>query len=100
VVDEPQWNENQAKERAKALLLDQQKQMVKASGTTIGLPLLKAGTRVSISSVGARLSGIYFITRTQHIFNDSGYITKFDARRENTPVPGAKPKEITRQCRT
>lgn len=95
VVDEPQWNENQAKDRAKALLLDQQKQMVTVSGTTIGLPLLKAGSRVRISQVGARLSGEYFITRTQHIFNDSGYITKFDARRETVPNPG----EI-RPCRT
>lgn len=95
VVDEPQWNENQARERARALLLDQQKQMVKASGTTIGLPLLKAGTRVRISDVGARLSGDYFVTRTQHIFNDGGYITKFDARRENVPTPGE-----VRPCRT
>jgi len=95
VVDEPQWNENQAKDRARALLLDQQKQMVKASGTTIGLPLLKAGSRVRISDVGARLSGVYFVTKTQHIFNDSGYITKFDARRENVPTPGE-----TRPCRT
>ena len=95
VVDEPQWNENQAKDRATALLLDQQKQMVKASVTTIGLPLLKAGSRVQISGVGARLSGLYFITKTQHIFNDSGYITKFDARRENVPGPGETPP-----CRT
>lgn len=100
VVDEPQWDENQAKERARALLLDQQKQMVKASGTTIGLPLLKAGTRVRISDVGARLSGLYFVTKTQHIFNDSGYITKFDARRENVPVPGESPEDNTRPCRT
>ncbi|MBI3204282.1 MAG: phage late control D family protein [Myxococcales bacterium] len=95
VVDEPQWNENQAKQRATALLLDQQKQMVKASATTVGLPLLKAGRHVRISGVGARLSGVYFVTKTQHIFNDSGYITKFDARRENVPAAGE-----TTPCRT
>jgi|GEM_PF-425304 Phage protein D len=88
VVDEPVWTENQAKERAKALLLDQQKQMVKVSATTIGLPLLRAGTRVMITQVGARLSGTYFVTKTQHVFNDSGYITKFDARREHVPTGG------------
>ena len=99
VVDEPQWDENQAKERAKALLLDQQKQMVTASATTVGLPLLKAGTRVRISGVGVRLSGLYFVTKTQHIFNDSGYITKFDARRENIPAAGDTPQENTRPCR-
>jgi len=95
VVDEPQWDSNQAKARARALLLDQQKQMVTVSATTIGLPLLKAGTRVRISQVGARLSGEYFVTKTQHIFNDSGYITKFDARRETVPNPGD-----TQPCRT
>ncbi len=95
VVDEPQWDENQANDRARALLLDQQKQMVKVSGTTVGLPLLKAGTRMRISEVGARLNGDYFITKTQHIFNDSGYITKFEARRENVPSP-----DCVRPCRT
>jgi len=95
VVDEPVFNKKQANERARALLLDQQKQMVKVSGTTIGLPLLKAGSKVHISNVGARLSGDYFITKTKHVFNDSGYITKFDARRETITEP-----EKTRSCKT
>jgi phage protein D len=90
VVDEPVWTENEAKARAKALLLDQSKQMVKASGTTVGLPLLRAGTKVRIEQAGARLNGEYFVTKTQHIFNDSGYITKFDARREHVPTQGAR----------
>lgn len=95
VVDEPVFNKRQAKDRAKSLLLDQQKQMVTASGTTLGLPLLKAGSKVRISEVGARLSGDYFVTKTQHIINDSGYITKFDARRETVPESGE-----TRPCKT
>ena len=95
VVDEPVFDENQAKRRAQALLLDQQKQMVTVSGTTLGLPLLKAGGKVRISEVGARLRGDYFITKTQHIFNDSGYITKFEARRETVPERGE-----TSPCRT
>lgn len=89
VVDEPVFTENDAKKRAEALLRDQRKQMVKASGTTIGLPLLRAGTKVRITQVGARLSGDYFVTKTQHIFNDSGYITKFEARREHDPEGAA-----------
>lgn len=95
VVDEPQWDENRAKGRARALLLDQQKQMVKVSGTTVGLPLLKAGTRVVITNVGARLNGEYFVTKTRHIFNDSGYITRFDARREHVP-----PNDQVQACNT
>lgn len=95
VVDMPVFDENQARDRARSLLLDQQKQMVTASGTTIGLPLLKAGGKVRISEVGARLSGEYFVTKTQHIFNDNGYITKFVARRETVPAEGNR-----RSCRT
>jgi uncharacterized protein len=89
VVDEPVFNEREAHDRATALLLDQHKQMVTVSGTTIGLPLLKSGRKVRISNVGARLNGDYFITKTQHIFNSSGYITKFDGRREHIPESGA-----------
>ena len=85
VVDRPVFTEADAHNQAKALLLDQHKQMVTVSGTTIGLPLLKSGRKVRISDVGVRLSGDYFITKTQHIFNSNGYITKFDGRREHVP---------------
>ena len=95
VVDEPHFNQRQAERRARALLLDQQKQMVTVTGTTVGLPLLRAGTKVQISEVGARLSGTYFVTKTTHTFNDSGYITKFEGRREQVTPAGE-----VRECRT
>ncbi len=82
VVDEPISNEQDAEERARALLLEQTKQMVKASGTTVGLPGLRAGSKVEIKGLGPRLSGIYFVTESTHTINDSGYVTKFKARRE------------------
>jgi Bacteriophage probable baseplate hub protein len=83
VVDEPVFTEREARDRARALLLDQHKQMVKVSATTVGLPKLRAGSKVEIGNIGSRLSGTYFVTRTEHVINDSGYITKFNARREN-----------------
>ena len=58
------------------------KDLVKASGTCVGLPDLRAGRRVRIAGLGARFSGEYFITDTTHTINDSGYITKFNGRRE------------------
>ncbi len=82
VVDEPIFNKGQAKERALAILMDKQKEMVKASGTTIGLPDLRAGKKIVIDNLGSRFSGTYFVTETTHTINDSGYITKFNARRE------------------
>jgi phage protein D len=83
VVDEPVFTQKQADERAKAILLDRSKELVKASGTCVGLPDLRAGQRVRIGNLGVRFSGDYFITETTHTINDSGYITKFNARRED-----------------
>jgi phage protein D len=83
VEDEPVFTQKQADERAKAILMDRQKEMVKASATTVGLPDLRAGQRVQIKGLGARFSGTYFVTDTTHTINDSGYLTKFNARREN-----------------
>jgi len=56
---------------------------VKCDATTIGLPDLRAGLHVEILNVGARFSGVYFITETEHTINDSGYITKFKAQRDD-----------------
>ncbi len=90
VVNEPQFTEAQAKRRAEAVLSDRLKQLVEASGTTVGLPDLRSGQRVLIRGLGARFSGIYFVTKTTHTLGDSGYTTKFTARRE-APADGAKP---------
>src|SRR5262249_51754333 len=48
VVDEPVFTKKEARKRAEAILLDCQKGMVKAAGTSIGLPDLRAGQVVQI----------------------------------------------------
>jgi uncharacterized protein len=83
VVDEPVFTQQQARARAVALLQERQKDMVTAEGTTLGLPDLRSGKRLLIDGVGARFSGAYFVTETTHTWNESGYITKFKARRED-----------------
>lgn len=82
VVDEPQYTEQAAERRALGLLSDKLKTMVEANGTTVGLPDLRAGQRLRITGLGARFSGTYFVTKSTHTINDSGYQTKFTARRE------------------
>ena len=62
---------------------DRNRELVKARGTTVGLPDLVAGRRIQIGGVGARMSGTYFVTSTTHTINDSGYFTTFNARRED-----------------
>lgn len=83
VVDEPVATEQEARNRARAIMLDQMKQMVTAEGGTVGLPHLRAGSRLDISGVGARMGGRYFVTETTHAFSESGYTTRFKARRED-----------------
>jgi phage protein D len=93
VSNEPQPTPQQAERRALAILSDRLKEMVTAQGTTVGLPDLRAGQRVLIKGVGKQFSGIYFVTDTTHTIADSGYTTRFTARRE-APLP--KPKGAKR----
>jgi phage protein D len=82
ITNVPVHSEKEAKEKAKDILRNQLSEMVKATGTTLGLPDLRAGRRVVVKNVGPRFSGEYFITETTHTINDSGYRTNFSARRE------------------
>jgi len=82
VVDEPVFSQKEADERARGILLERSKDLVKASGTCVGLPDLRAGQRVRIAGLGVRFSGEYFITDTTHTISEAGYITKFNGRRE------------------
>jgi len=83
VVDEPVFSNAEARRRAEDLLRENQKEMVKATGTTIGLPDLRAGKRIQIGGLGSRFSGTYFLTETTHTIGVSGYTTRFSARRED-----------------
>jgi uncharacterized protein len=87
-VDEPVFTVQQARQRACAILQDRQKEMVKASGTSIGLPDLRAGQKLRIKNLGARFSGTYFVTESTHTISDSGYMTGFKARREDEDSEG------------
>jgi phage protein D len=82
VVDEPVFTNCEARERAIAILLDQTKQLVTADVKVVGLPDLRAGQIVVIKGLGARLNGKYFVTKSQHTIDESGYLTTFSCRRE------------------
>lgn len=82
VVDEPMHTNCQARERAIAILDTELKKIVTADVRVIGLPDLRAGQNVVITGLGARLSGRYLVTSSEHTINDSGYLTSFKCRRE------------------
>jgi phage protein D len=82
ITDRPVHSVKEAKALARDILRNQLKDMVKASGSTVGLPDLRAGRKVHIKGLGDRFSGEYFVTQSTHTIGSSGYQTTFSARRE------------------
>ena len=50
------------------------------SGAVVGLPGLRAGTKVEIGGLGERFNANYYVTDTTHTIGASGYQTSFNAR--------------------
>jgi phage protein D len=81
VVDAPVTTQEEARRLAVALLAERAAQFVTASAETIGLPDLRPGDNVELSRLGSRFDGTYYVTSVEHVINESGYRTKFKARR-------------------
>lgn len=82
ITDRPVRSNNDAKQMARQTMENIAKDMVTGSGSTIGLPYLRAGTVVELRGLGDRFSGHYFVTATTHTIGDGGYTTQFECRRE------------------
>jgi len=87
-VDRPVASKDEAKRLAKKMLRQIASELVTAKGKTIGLPDLRAGTKLQLLGLGRRFSGpdgqpfLYVVTDTTHSFSDGGYTTDFTARME------------------
>ena len=81
ITDPPARTEAEARNRADALLTSRQGRMVEATGTTVGLPDLRAGRSVLIHGTGEHFDGQYTVISSTHILNETGYRTSFSARR-------------------
>jgi phage protein D len=88
VITRPVFTRDEARKAARDILLGHAQELVTVKGSVVGLPRLRAGSRVLIDGIGSRLSGEYFVTETTHTLGGSGYITRFTARRED-PDTGA-----------
>jgi uncharacterized protein len=75
-------SEAEAKRLAVETLEQIAKGLVTATGATVGLPKLRAGSVIEVGGLGERFSGRYFVTDTTHAIGDSGYTTQFGCRRE------------------
>ena len=89
ITDQPVRTSAEAKQKATDLLRRQLLQMVTASGSTVGLPDLRAGTKIQIAGpLGPRYTGTYYVTQSTHTIGDSGYRTQFEARRDASDQTG------------
>jgi phage protein D len=82
IVDRPVNSRQEAKTLARETLERIAKDMVKGSGSVVGLPDLRAGSVLILDGLGTRFSGRYFVTKTTHSIDDGGYTTRFECRRE------------------
>lgn len=91
VVDRGLKDPAEAQQVAERTLRQLAQGLVEGKGKTIGLPDLRAGSKVKICMNPLdinrdppldRFSGIYQVTETTHTFSDSGYTTDFTCRME------------------
>lgn len=82
ISDKPINSMQEAQTLARETLERIAKEMVKGSGSTVGLPDLRAGSVLEIEGLDECFSGRYFVTATTHAIGGSGYTTQFQCRRE------------------
>jgi phage protein D len=81
VVDSAVDNEQEAQALANALLAERAEAFITGTGQAIGLPDLRPGDNVEMRGLGVRFNGPYYVTKVEHVINESGYRTQFDVRR-------------------
>ncbi len=80
VVDAHVASEQEARTLAITLLTERAYEFITGSGQAIGLPQMRPGDNVGMSGLGSRFDGLYYVKRTEHVLNDSGYRTQFEVR--------------------
>jgi phage protein D len=81
VIDRPISNKAEAKQIATNRLKTIGESLVEAKGKTIGVPDLRAGSKVEIKGFGDRFSGTYIVTSSTHTIGDGGYTTDFQGKK-------------------
>ena len=73
----PVKSKKEADERAEAELANTIADHLKGDGETFGFPELLPDTRVKLDGLGAKFSRTFYVTKTVHSYNSSGYRTRF-----------------------
>lgn len=82
-------NKDEVKKLAIARINERAYEYIKGKGSIIGLPDLRLGDNVTLSGLGNRFSGTYYVTNVEHTLDATkGYLTSFNARK--SAGPGAR----------
>jgi phage protein D len=66
---------------ARALLRNRAYEFITGRGEIIGLPDLRPGDTMTLSGLGDRFSGSYYVKRVEHEIGANGYGTRFEVRK-------------------
>lgn len=81
VVNAPVATKEEAQRLAEAELAKRAYEFLTGHGKAIGLPDLRPGDNVEVVGIGARFSGMYFVTKVTHTLDSRGLLTEFDVRK-------------------
>jgi phage protein D len=79
-VREPVFSQQEADQRAKAILKRRAEGFVGGQGESIGIPELKADTNITLLGLGDMFSTTFYVSRATHTVNASGYRTSFSVK--------------------
>lgn len=73
-------SQQEANRNAKAILTKVSEGLVKGSGESIGVPELRPDINVELKGLGAKFSKVYYVEKTMHTVDSSGYKTTFNVK--------------------
>jgi len=82
ITDRPVSGQEAALALAKGTLRRIIQGVITGSGSTVGVPELRAGSRLLLKGLGFRYSHNYIVTESTHKIDGNGYTTNFSARME------------------
>ena len=81
VVNLPVQSQEEAKQRAIEMFTEAGYKFLTGSGEAIGDPRLLPLVNLELDGLGQRFRGIYYVTKTEHVYGAAGYTTSFDVKR-------------------
>jgi phage protein D len=84
IVDKPIFSEGEAAQIAKGKFNELAVEFITGEAVGIGNTDVRAGVVVELKGLGKRFSGLYYVTSSTHVIDQSGYTTRFMLERNST----------------